>query len=126
MSNDAVSVKIGTRNYPLYLSTNGMQEIKERFGDVYKAADKLSDATTTTFDRLGLAVALVSILATQGARAHNFNYPDEPRIPDLPEDIAGTILTIADLGNLTTKIQQAINIGVGRTVFSMPDDDEKN
>ena len=127
MENKAISGMIGSREYPLKLSTNAVKEIKQRFSGVEKAINALESESTSVFERLELTVSLVSILATHGARAYNFDHPEEPPIPDLPEETAGTILTIADLNDITPKIYAAFNEGVGRTVFSMPDDDsEKN
>lgn len=152
MENKAISVMIGSREYPLKLSTFAVRDIKARFSannrstvdkesekrpddndpvsrinDVGEAIDALEDKNTATLDRLCLAVALVSILATHGARAYNFDHPEEPPIPDLPEEVAGSIITIADLTTIVPAIRNAFNEGVGRTVFSMPDDDsEKN
>lgn len=123
MNQSATSVTILGREYPLKLSLNAMQEIKKRYGGVDRAAEGLQ-GDGNIFEKLEYAIILVSILATEGARSHNYEFPTEEAIPDLTEDIAGTALTIADLGTISPKIIRAINEGMGRKVFS--EDDEKN
>lgn len=126
--NDAVSITVLGREYPLKLSVNAMQEIEELYGGVDKAATDLVEAKNV-FERLRISIKLVSILATEGARSHNYEHPDEEKIPDLPVAIAGTVLTVADLNDVSPKIIKAFNIGMGRTIFSEPtesEDDEKN
>lgn len=119
----AVSINILGREYPLKLSVNAMQEIKKLYGGVGGAAERLQ-AADDIFERLQISVALVSILATEGARSRNFEHPNDEPIPDLPVDVAGTVLTIADMGEITPKLVRAMNDGMGREIFS--EDDEKN
>ena len=123
MNQSATSVTLLGRDFPLKLSVNAMQEIKKLYGGVDRAADGLV-GKGDVFQKLEYAVTLVSILATEGARSHNFEHPEDDPIPDLPVNVAGTVLTIADLKEVTPKLIKAMNEGMGREVFS--EEDEKN
>lgn len=119
----AVSINILGRDYPLKLSVNAMQKIKELYGGVGGAAERLQ-ANGDVIERLQIAAALLSILATEGARARNYEFQNEEPLPDLPVEVTGTVLTVADLNKIIPKIVKAINEGMGREIFS--EDDEKN
>lgn len=123
MNQFATSITILGREYPLKYSVNAMKEIQKRYGSVERAAEGLQ-GERDVFEKLDYAIGLVCILATEGARSHNFEFPNEEQIPDFPADMAETILTIADLGDITPMIIKAINEGMGRTVFS--EEGEKN
>ena len=119
----ATTYKIMNYEYPLKLSVNAMQEINKLYGGVETAAQGLT-GDGNVFEKLRIAISLFSILATEGARSYNFEHPNEPPIPDLPVSIAGTVMTVADLGRVTPLIVQAMNEGLDRKVFS--EDEGKN
>lgn len=123
MNSSATSVTILKRNYPLKLSANAMRQIKELYGGVGRAGEALA-GENDAIDKIDVAIGLLSILATEGARAHNFEYPDEPKLPDLPKEIVGTVLTLAEIDEMSPQIARAINEGMKRTIIS--EDDEKN
>lgn len=119
----ATSVKILGRDYPLKLSANAMQKIKKLYGGIGQAGAALS-GENAELDNIEVSVALVSILATEGARAHNYEHPDEEKIPDLPIEVAGTVLTLAEIKDMESKIAAAISEGMKRNIVS--EDDGKN
>ena len=126
MSKDAVStVNLLGREYPLKLSVNAMDEIKTRFGDLDRAVGGLAK-TEDIFVRFKFAVSLVTILANHGARAFCYEHPEAPAFPALTEEIVSTILDVKDIGAIMPKVISALNDGMGREVFSMPEDNEKN
>ena len=123
MNQSTTSVTILKRNYPLKLSANAMRQIKELYGGVGHAGEALA-GESDAIDKIDVAIGLLSILATEGARAHNFEYPDEPKLPDLPKEIVGTVLSLAEIDEMSPQIARAINEGMKRTIIS--EDDEKN
>ena len=123
MNQSATSVTILKRNYPLKLSANAMRQIKELYGGVGKAGETLAGGSDA-IDKIDVAIGLLSILATEGARAHNFEYPDEPKLPDLPKEVVGTVLSLAEIDEMSPQIARAINEGMKRTIIS--EDDGKN
>lgn len=124
MSNtSAASVTILGREYPLKLSANAMRQISKLYGGLGRAGAALA-GDDDVFDRIEISIGLLSILATEGARAHNFEHPDEERIPDLPIEVAGTVLTIVEINDMAPQIAKAINEGTKRNIVS--EDDGKN
>lgn len=123
MNSSATSVTILKRSYPLKLSANAMRQIKELYGGVGRAGEALA-GENDAIDKIDVAIGLLSILATEGARAHNFEYPDEPKLPDLPKEIVGTVLSLAEIDEMSPQIARAINEGMKRTIIS--EDDVKN
>lgn len=123
MNSSATSVTILKRSYPLKLSANAMRQIKELYGGVGRAGEALA-GENDAIDKIDVAIGLLSILATEGARAHNFEYPDEPKLPDLPKEVVGTVLSLAEIDEMSPQIVRAINEGMKRTIIS--EDDVKN
>lgn len=123
MNSSATSVTILKRSYPLKLSANAMRQIKELYGGVGRAGEALA-GENDAIDKIDVAIGLLSILATEGARAHNFEYPDEPKLPDLPKEVVGTVLSLAEIDEMSPQIARAINEGMKRTIIS--EDDVKN
>ena len=114
------TIKLLGRDYPLHCGVNAMRQIKRRFGGVEELEEDL-------FNKLDKSITLIAILANEGAKLHNFEHPDESKLPALDDDIVGSAVTIAMLGAIEGKLVTTMNEGVGRNVFSMPEpDDEKN
>lgn len=120
------TIKLLGRDYPLHCGVNAMRQIKRRFGGVEEAVEGL-ELEEDLFNKLDKSITLIAILANEGAKLHNFEHPDEPKLPALDDDIVGSAVTIAMLGAIEGKLVTTMNEGVGRNVFSMPEpDDEKN
>ena len=123
MNQSATSVTILGREYPLKLSANAMQQIKKLYGGLAKAGAALA-GEDEVLDKIEVSIKLISILATEGARAHNLEHPDEEKIPDMPAEIVGTVLTLPEINRMAPQIGKAINEGMERNIIS--EDDEKN
>lgn len=123
MNETSTSVKILDRDYPLKLSANAMAKIKKQYGGLARAGDALA-GNDDVGDKIEVSIGLLSILATEGARAYNFAHPDEPKLPDLPPEVVGTVLTLAEIDEMAPQIARAINEGMKRNIIS--EDDGKN
>lgn len=123
MNQSATSVTILGREYPLKLSANAMAKIKKRYGGLANAGDALS-GNDRSIDNIEVLIDLLSILATEGARAYNYEHPEEPKLPDLSAEVVGTVMTLAEIEEKTPQIARAINEGMKRNIIS--EDDEKN
>lgn len=122
---DAVSTKVTIlgREYPLKLSANATRQIKKLYGGIAEAGDAL-EGKNDALDPIDVSIGLVSILATEGARSHNYEHPEEERLPDLPPEVVGTVLTLPEINRMASQIAQAFAEGLERNIVS--EDDEKN
>lgn len=119
-------VTILGREFPLFLSVSALEQIKDRMGGVEETAEALK-AEENTLETLDKSITLLAILAKEGAVAHRFENPDAPVIIPPDEQLLHSLISIADLNRITSPLIEALNDGVGRTVFSMPDEEnEKN
>lgn len=123
MNESATSVKILNRDYPLKLSANAMAKIKKQYGGLARAGGALA-GDDDVLDKIEVSIGLLSILATEGARAYNYEHPDEPKLPDLPPEVVGTVLSLKEIDEMSPQIARAINEGMKRNIIS--EDDIKN
>lgn len=118
------TISILDREYPLKYSVLAAEALQERFGSEEAAIHGLS--SDDGMQKLHVLAALVSILATYGAREWNYAHPAEQQLPDVEENGVLMLFGPGQLSDLIPKVVAAINEGMGREVLSMEDDSSKN
>lgn len=119
----SATIKIGSREYELLLTTRATKEIAARYGGLENLGDRLMKSENFEM-AINEVVWLITLLANQTVLVYNLSHKDAPK-ELLTEDEVELLTSPLDLAGFKTAISEALIKGTKRNVES-EDDGSKN